>query len=410
MISNIYSKSHLQKNETLFSNTGVLLYDRFIPRLSDAARDGSEIDIYSLFSGILMDFVTTYIFGLTSGSNFTTDEKEREHFLEEHDERQGYTFWNAELPWLRDILAKFGFPVVPPSHKLSNYGIEDWIAGMLDNAAKQNETMKTSPGAEESNVGDAPIVYSQLKNAMDAASKRNPIDSSQQRLEIASELADHLLAGFDTSGITLTYLVHEMSQRPRLQEALRNELRTLNPPITVSSAPELPSPKDLDSLPLLHAIIQESLRRHSAIPGSEPRITPMGGCTLGPNGEFTNIPGRVRISAQAYSLHRNPDVFPAPEAWKPERWLNEKGEVIKDGEMMRWFWAFGSGGRMCVGSNLALYRKSFFSHLPQRLDITSLASPKVSRLQQVLMGRCLRPCGRSLRWNLSDTNRYLWQR
>lgn len=27
-------------------------------------------------------------------------------------------------------------------------------------------------------------------------------------------------------------------------------------------------------------------------------------------------------------------------------------------EMDRWFWAFGSGGRMCIGSNLAMYRKS----------------------------------------------------
>lgn len=38
--------------------------------------------------------------------------------------------------------------------------------------------------------------------------------------------------------------------------------------------------------------------------------------------------------------------------WRPERWL----EVTQDerDEMMRWFWAFGSGGRMCIGNNLAV--------------------------------------------------------
>lgn len=75
------------------------------------------------------------------------------------------------------------------------------------------------------------------------------------------------------------------------------------------------------------------------------------------------LPPGVRVSAQAYSLHRNPDVFPDPERWYPDRWLvdenadiHEEEERLK--EMHRWFWAFGSGGRMCFGNHFALLGSS----------------------------------------------------
>ena len=45
-------------------------------------------------------------------------------------------------------------------------------------------------------------------------------------------------------------------------------------------------------------------------------------------------------------------MFPEPEVWKPERWLNAGEE--KEREMLRWFWTFGSGGRMCIGRHFAV--------------------------------------------------------
>jgi cytochrome P450 len=148
-----------------------------------------------------------------------------------------------------------------------------------------------------------------------------------------------------------------------VQSALQAELRSLDPPLrfppssssSSSTGKLLPSAKAVDALPLLQATLQETLRLRAAIPGPEPRVTPVGGCVLGPTGEY-RVPGGVRVSAQAHSLHRNGEVFVNPESWEPERWLKHAGdEGLR--EMNRWFWAFGSGGRMCVGSNLAIYRE-----------------------------------------------------
>jgi cytochrome P450 len=49
-----------------------------------------------------------------------------------------------------------------------------------------------------------------------------------------------------------------------------------------------------------------------------------------------------------YTLHRNPDVFKEPDTFIPERWLND------DPELKRWWWAFSSGGRMCIGEQLPI--------------------------------------------------------
>ncbi|KAG9834149.1 cytochrome P450, partial [Aureobasidium melanogenum] len=208
-----------------------------------------------------------------------------------------------------------------------------------------------------------PTVYGQLRGMLKkqekSTEKRNDQLSQEQRLDLASEMLDHLAAGFDTSGITLTYLAWELSRpcNAAIQSALRKELLSLRlncPTTTKDSATSLPSPKDIDDLPLLHAVVMETLRLHAAIPGGQPRVTPAN-TTLGPPGaEVHGIPAGVRVVSAAHSLHRNPEVFPEPGCWRPERWLDEKGGVDGGGEKARWFWAFGSGGRMCVGSNLAV--------------------------------------------------------
>ncbi|KAI5309195.1 hypothetical protein KEM55_003830, partial [Ascosphaera atra] len=114
--------------------------------------------------------------------------------------------------------------------------------------------------------------------------------------------------------------------------------------------PELPHPKAVDALPLLNGIIYETLRMHAPIPGIQPRVTPEKPTSLG---GYDNIPPNVRVNAQAYSLHKNPEVFPNPGTFDPNRWMKPEGSPELEA-MRRWFWAFGSGGRMCIGSNLAL--------------------------------------------------------
>lgn len=107
-------------------------------------------------------------------------------------------------------------------------------------------------------------------------------------------------AGGGTTAVSLTYLVWAILSNPQMQRRLESEVETLAPDFNDTQ---------LEALPYLNAVIQETLRVHGAIPSSLPRIAPEAG--LHTCGYF--IPGGTTVCTQSYTLHRNPDTFQHPE-------------------------------------------------------------------------------------------------
>lgn len=167
--------------------------------------------------------------------------------------------------------------------------------------------------------------------------KENGIDE----IDIAAECADHLLAGIDTTGDTLMFAIWSLS-RPEnrtFQEKLIEEVKNI--PNLNLNAEGIPRAEPCDKLPYLDAVIKETLRLYVPLPGTEPRSMP----TVSKVDGYT-IPPKTIVSISPYSLHRNPDVFKDPLRFNPERWLDDSHDPS---EMKKWFWAFSSGGRMCIG-------------------------------------------------------------
>lgn len=150
-------------------------------------------------------------------------------------------------------------------------------------------------------------------------------------IDMAAECLDHMVAGIDTTGDTLCFVMWELSQ-PRslhLQRRLTEE---------VTKNPEL----GIDQLPFLDAVLCEGLRYYPAIPMSLPRLVPQGGRNL----DGFNLPENTIVSCQAHSVHRmNKDVFPDPDTFHPDRWMEAEG----DADRRRLLFAFSNGGRGCVG-------------------------------------------------------------
>lgn len=158
---------------------------------------------------------------------------------------------------------------------------------------------------------------------------------------VAAECLDHMVAGIDTTGDALCFLMWELSQ-PRsmwVQDKLRAELLQEN---------KDDGQDKWDRLAWLDAVVMEGLRCFPAIPMSLPRYVPAGGRTI--DGWF--IPEHTIVSCQAYSVQRiDESLFPEPDRFNPERWLADDG---KDAARKRAFFAFSNGGRGCVGKHLAL--------------------------------------------------------
>jgi hypothetical protein len=160
-------------------------------------------------------------------------------------------------------------------------------------------------------------------------------------LDIASECADHLLAGIDTTSDSLMFLIWALSrpENKRYQEKLKEEVRLL--PSSSLNTNGVPTVESCDKLPYLDAIIKETIRLYAPLPASEPRSLP----TLATIDGYV-IPPRTVVSMSPFSLHRNADVFKEPLVFNPERWFGSDEDVT---EMKKWFWGFSSGGRMCIG-------------------------------------------------------------
>ena len=156
-------------------------------------------------------------------------------------------------------------------------------------------------------------------------------------------------------GIALSFVFYEISRHPEAQRRLQNELSSLTKSMKMSKVRQVsdfPLPGGLESLPYLAAVIKESPRLRGTVPLASPRLTSQGK-KMSLCG-YQNIPSGVRVNTFGWCLHRHEAVFPNCDAWRPERWL---GDHESRKEQHKWFWAFSSGNRTCIGENLFMESK-----------------------------------------------------
>ncbi|KAF9876041.1 cytochrome p450 [Colletotrichum karsti] len=401
MVSNAYSKSFIHASPAAKAQARSLLFERLLPLLSDSAT-GPEphgIEVFSTFLASTMDFITAYVFGLRNSTDFLRDKRYRDHWLQLYLVRASYGFWPQEMPRLTAFLGRFGSIVKPYPAWVDDANAElgEWNMKLCE---ETKDFLHNGKSAGMEGTADEPVVFRAMEAGIEKERSANGQQSLlysttilQKDLSVASEVFDQVLAGQETAGIALTYLAWHLCRSPDLQEELRKELLTLDPPLTMpadgSLPPALPDPKQVDALPILHAVVMETLRLHAPIPGPEPRRTPQPSCQLG----GFHVPGGVRVAALGHTLHRNEKVFPMPEVWDYTRWLESETSEDQRREMNRYFWAFGSGGRMCIGSNFAMNEmkliaaaiwSNFTTHIVNDTDIeqddTYTARPIAERL------------------------------
>lgn len=151
-------------------------------------------------------------------------------------------------------------------------------------------------------------------------------DESISQEEIRDNAQSYIVAGSDTTTNTLCYTIWAICRHPEIKSRLVKELEVL---------PDSFTHEDLRHVPYLDHIIDESLRRFPAVPSGLPREVPEGGAEMC----GYHIPAGYTVTAQSYTLHRDPNAFPDPEKYDPSRWENPT-QAMKDVSM-----PFGGGSR-----------------------------------------------------------------
>jgi cytochrome P450 family 135 len=158
--------------------------------------------------------------------------------------------------------------------------------------------------------------------------------------ELRDELMTLLLAGHETTATALSWTLERLVRHPAAVERLRAE-----------------ADGEDDGAPYLEATIKEALRLR-------PVVTAVGRHLTAPleiGGHL--LPAGVSINPSIYLLHRRPDIYPEPESFRPERFLDDPPGTYQ------WI-PFGGGVRRCLGASFALFEMKIV--LQTVLDRTSL--------------------------------------
>ena len=170
---------------------------------------------------------------------------------------------------------------------------------------------------------------------------------------VRDEMVTLLLAGHETTAAGLAWAFERLLRTPRVWERLRDE------------------PEDEA---LLQAVVRETLRiRPVALTGHRRLVAPMQ--TLG-----YEIPAGCSVLPMIRLIHQDPEVFPDPAAFRPDRYLGDEA-----GAAMRAWLPFGHGARYCVGARLAmLTMRTVISRVAATTDLTAPdPRPESQQLRQV---------------------------
>lgn len=151
-------------------------------------------------------------------------------------------------------------------------------------------------------------------------------------------------AGSDTTAIALRAVLFYLLTDPmRLKTVMREIVQTLRRREGgYDSFSYHFSWAEARQMLFLQACIKESLRLHPALGMILPRVVPAHGTNI--CGVF--IPGGTEVGCNAWTVHRDKDVYGADaDEWVPERWMDASEDKVK--MLERYNFAFGAGSRTC---------------------------------------------------------------
>ncbi|KAI9594790.1 cytochrome P450 [Syncephalis fuscata] len=319
IIGPVFSLSSVAELEPFIYRAGVAC---LVDRVAQYASTGETFDIHELFHYATFDIIGEVAFG---GSFNTLKGKPG-------DKPHPVIDWFRDMTYLSLLKEAFGafyFPWLFSKYVKSEQSLVEFTRSVIKKRIETN------------------IKNEDDQQAMDVLQRM--IDSKDpetgEKLDIDQIIAEsivQLLAGMDTSALTMTWTLYFLTEHPDAYRRLKKEIDAACP------GPDQPlKHADVKNLTYLNAVLMESMRLRP-MPSGTQRLFPPGGAVV--CGIY--FPEGFTISPALWAIHKNPNVYgDNADEFYPERWLID--DQVKLKQMRKQFLGFGVGTRTCIGQNLA---------------------------------------------------------
>ncbi|KAK8071849.1 hypothetical protein PG996_005197 [Apiospora saccharicola] len=339
----LYSLSALLSYEPYVDSCIDLFLDR---RMAEFARAGEVVDMAHWFQcfafDVLGDMTYSRRFGfLDRGEDVAGTMRALEKSMP-YSTLVGIYAWLH--PYLYPLMEKIPGSGAAGRTYLMRF-VSQRIAARNEARAKlrRADTKKPSMAADSDSNSGAPRDF--LDKLMDTHDE-NPDKVTPHHIFMMG--LSNIIAGSDTTSISLSVILWYLVTTPGCMAKLRNE---------VDSQPRTPEGKKIafktanTSMPYLQAVIKEALRLEPAAGLPLWRVVPKGGATV--SGQHFEAGSVVGINA--WVAHYDRDVWGEDAGvFRPERWIEaEKGDPERLRQMEAHYMPFGLGSRTCIGRHVS---------------------------------------------------------
>ncbi|MFA4928946.1 MAG: cytochrome P450 [Patulibacter sp.] len=163
--------------------------------------------------------------------------------------------------------------------------------------------------------------------------------------ELRDELMTLLVAGHETTANSLSWALERLIRHPDALQRLQDEVREGETDVWMDAVCR----ETLRLCPVISIVVRE-IQEDVEIAGHV-------------------IPKGARVVPCIHLVHRRPDIYPDPDAFKPERWLDQTPGTYT------WI-PFGGGVRRCLGASFALFEmKTILGEIVRSMDLQTTTAP-----------------------------------
>ncbi|KAK0749537.1 cytochrome P450 CYP542B3 [Schizothecium vesticola] len=309
--------------------------DALLARLRDDGLHHRELNILYPFSAFTNDVINSYAFARSDDllSDPTYGRLVTDHLLVGTHHGKTIQHLPLLLPLIVALPARISSALIP--------GWAGFLA-MKRTIAAQIAAIQRSP---HDNLDAAhPTIF----HALLGSPLLPPEEKTLRRLAHEGQVL--VQAGTLTASWTLAVATFHLLDQPATLARLRDELEKAMPdPAGVVPLAEL------DQLPFLRAVVKETLRHSLGAAGRSARVCPDEALVFVEKGAAGGrkwvIPEGVAVGMTGSMTVNDPEIFPEPERFRPERWL--EGTEEERMALERYWTVWGGGARMCLGMWLA---------------------------------------------------------